>query len=66
MSAAGAASQPVEVGHPKRFIASVHGGSADKLVHVDVDNPDNNWERDARDGIQNFQLIGGQQTVSRL
>lgn len=28
-------------------------------MHVDVDNPDNNWELDVRDGIQDFQLIGG-------
>jgi outer membrane protein assembly factor BamB len=58
MSAAGASSEPVEVGHPHRFIASIHGGGADKLVHVDVDDPDNYWELDVPDGIQDFQLIG--------
>jgi hypothetical protein len=48
---------PVEVGHPKRFIASIHG-SADKLVYVDVEDPQQNWELDVPDGIQDFQLIG--------
>jgi hypothetical protein len=53
-----AASEPVQVGHPHRFIASVHGGGADKLVYVDVDNPKLNWELAVSDGIQDFQLIG--------
>jgi hypothetical protein len=46
------------VGHPHRFIASIHGGGADKLVYVDVDKPEQNWKLDVRDGIQDFQLIG--------
>jgi hypothetical protein len=58
-SAAGAAAQQsVMVGHPHRFIASVHGGNADKLVYVDVDDAKKNWELDVSDGIQDFQLIG--------
>lgn len=55
---AGGEPEPVEVGHPKRFIASVHGGGADKLVYVDIDDPEQNWELDVPDGIQDFQLIG--------
>jgi hypothetical protein len=50
--------EPVEVGHPKRFIASVHSGSTDKLVYVDVDDAKQNWALDVSDGIQDFQLIG--------
>jgi hypothetical protein len=49
--------KPVEVGHPKRFIASIHG-SADKLQYVDVDDAKQNWSLDVPDGIQDFQLIG--------
>jgi len=48
---------PVEVGHPQRFIASIHG-SADKLVYVDVADPKQNWELEVPDGIQDFQMIG--------
>ena len=58
MEAGTMAPDPVEVGHPKRFIASVHGGGADKLVYVDVDDPTKNWELNVADGIQDFQLIG--------
>jgi hypothetical protein len=50
--------QAPSVGHPRRFLASVHNGSADKLVYVDVDDPKQNWELAVRDGIQDFQLIG--------
>lgn len=53
-----AVAKPSEVGHPHRFIASVHGGGADKLVYVDVDNAKQNWELAVADGIQDFQLIG--------
>jgi outer membrane protein assembly factor BamB len=57
-SAAGAAAaSPVSVGHPRRFVASIHG-SADRLVYVDVDDPSQSWKLDVRDGIQDFQLIG--------
>jgi len=58
MDAAVAMPEPVVVGHPKRFIASVHGGGADELVYVDVDDPAQNWALDVPDGIQDFQLIG--------
>ncbi|HET6336582.1 MAG TPA: hypothetical protein VFG30_25340 [Polyangiales bacterium] len=58
MSAGAPASSPVEVGHPQRFIASVHGGNADKLVYVVVGDPKQNWELAVPDGIQDFQLIG--------
>ena len=58
MNAAGGTSAPSQGGHPHRFIASVHGGGADKLVYVDVDDPKQNWELAVRDGIQDFQLIG--------
>ena len=51
--------EPVIVGHPKRFIASVHRGGAAKLVYVDVDDAKKNWELAVPDGIQDFQLIGG-------
>jgi len=52
------APEPARVGHPKQFIASIHGGGADQLVFVDVDNPQRNWALDVSDGIQDFQLIG--------
>jgi hypothetical protein len=52
-----ASTEPVEVGHPKHFIASIHS-SADKLIYVDVDDATKNWELDVPDGIQDFQLIG--------
>lgn len=58
MDAGAMAPEPIEVGHPQRFIASIHGGGADKLVYVDVDNPQQNWAVDVSDGIQDFQLIG--------
>jgi hypothetical protein len=58
MSAGAPASSLVEVGHPQRFIASVHGGNADKLVYVVVGDPKQNWELAVPDGIQDFQLIG--------
>jgi hypothetical protein len=58
MNAGAPASGPVDVGHPRRFIASVHGGNADKLVYVVVDDPKQNWELGVPDGIQDFQLIG--------
>ncbi|HET8936160.1 MAG TPA: hypothetical protein VFN67_22100 [Polyangiales bacterium] len=57
-AAGGAAPAKVEVGHPERFIASIHG-SADKLVYVDVKDAKQNWELAVPDGIQDFQLIGG-------
>ncbi|MET0386793.1 MAG: hypothetical protein ABW321_12580, partial [Polyangiales bacterium] len=53
---AGAPAQ-VAVGHPHRFIASIHG-SADKLVYVDTEDASKNWELEVPDGIQDFQLIG--------
>lgn len=53
-----AGSKPSEVGHPHRFIASIHGGGADKLVYVDIDDAKQNWELAVPDGIQDFQLIG--------
>jgi hypothetical protein len=52
------APKPSAVGHPHRFIASVHGGGADKLVYVDTDNAKQNWELAVPDGVQDFQLIG--------
>jgi hypothetical protein len=55
---AGAPASPVVVEHPQRFIASVHGGNADKLVYVVVDDLKQNWELAVPDGIQDFQLIG--------
>jgi hypothetical protein len=55
---AGAPATNPAVGHPQRFIASVHGGNADKLVYVDVGDPKQNWELNVPDGIQDFQLIG--------
>jgi hypothetical protein len=58
MSAGANGSDPVQVGHPHRFIASVHGGNADKLVYVDTDDAKQNWKLDVADGIQDFQLIG--------
>jgi hypothetical protein len=39
-------------------VASIHGGGADKLVYVDVEDPKKNWELAVPDGIQDFQLIG--------
>ena len=57
-TAGASAPQTGAVGHPKRFIASVHGGGADKLVHVNTEDPKQNWELNVKDGIQDFQLIG--------
>lgn len=57
-AAAGAPAMPGDVGHPQRFIASVHGGNADKLVYVVTADPKQNWELNVPDGIQDFQLIG--------
>lgn len=53
-----AMAEPATVGHPHKFVASIHGGGADKLVYVDVDDPTQNWELAVRDGIQDFQLVG--------
>ena len=58
MSAGAGAPATGDVDHPHRFIASVHSGSTDKLVYVDVNDAKNNWELAVRDGIQDFQLIG--------
>jgi hypothetical protein len=57
MAAGSGAPQTVAVGHPHRFVASIHG-NADKLVYVDVDDAKKNWELEVSDGIQDFQLIG--------